>query len=491
MTPTFERRGLPNALARDAWWFSDDQTPPPPDTDHERRDTALPKSLALLLVVALADRLFWEVEVGISLALFTIALFFVATADIRPRSRLVRPAILLLIGSLPIIEYVQLLSCLFLVLSFALALVWARSETPSSLDMIEGVWTLFASYFEKVARSLVYAVQLKTLSPTPNLAQILRSWGFPVGGALVFGGLLLMANPILLQAISIDIQFGDLMARGMFWLGVAVLFAPFLVADTTIVPMPNVRVSAEIREANLFGLTKTSCLRALWMFNTVIGVQTAMDLGIFVGGASLPDSMSYASYAHRGSYPLLATALLAGGFALLARPFLGEHRALKPLMYLWLAQNILLCLSAMLRLDLYVGAYGLTYLRIYAMIWIGLVAVGLTLVAWQARCDKTNVWLFTRWGGLATAVLFTCCFVNFADHIVHQNLTMAKPDFDYICTLNPTARGALGHPDANGLPSYCPINRLNTLDNWQEWGFRNWRSGLYDNSNQVLAEKLK
>ncbi len=492
MTQPIELRGLPTTLSRDAWWLNKDPGPIPTPRNNARESNRFPKKLALLVLVAFGDVLFWDVKLGLSLALFAYVLFFMATIDISPKHRLLGPVLLVVLGSLPTIEFVQPLSLAFLGGSFVVALVWARNDTKNLWDLAEGMWSFACNVPEHFMHSAIRSIEIKALktNATPMTSGFLRHWAFPLGGGLVFGGLLLMANPVLLKAVSVDIQAGELLARGLFWLGVAFLCTPFLAQNFEPVALPTLPTAFLDRDRRL-GLNPASCLRALWTFNALIAVQTLMDFSIFIGGASLPEGMTYASYAHRGSYPLLATALLAGGFALMARPFLNEQRALKPLMFLWLAQNILLCLSAILRLDLYVDTYGLTYLRIYAMIWIGLVAAGLVLVAWQAKLEKSNTWLFATWSALATIVLFTCCFINFANVIVHQNLTMDRPDFDYICTLNPTARGSLGHPAANGLSRLCPINQLNTLDNWQEWGFRNWRSGLYDNSKQVLAENMK
>ena len=50
---------------------------------------------------------------------------------------------------------------------------------------------------------------------------------------------------------------------------------------------------------------------------------------------------------------------------------------LRNLVYLWIAQNVMLFVSSMLRLDLYVEEYALTELRLAAGVWMGLVAVGL------------------------------------------------------------------------------------------------------------------
>ena len=96
------------------------------------------------------------------------------------------------------------------------------------------------------------------------------------------------------------------------------------------------------------------------------------------GNATLPADISYASYAHHGAYPLIVTALLAAGFVLAAMKPGGpaeQSRVIRPLVYLWVAQNVLLVASSILRLDLYVQIYLLTYWRVAAFIWMLLVAI--------------------------------------------------------------------------------------------------------------------
>jgi hypothetical protein len=66
----------------------------------------------------------------------------------------------------------------------------------------------------------------------------------------------------------------------------------------------------------LFGAE--AILRSLVLFNLLFAVQTILDLIYLRGGVALPDGMTYATYAHRGAYPLMLTALLAAGFVLVA-----------------------------------------------------------------------------------------------------------------------------------------------------------------------------
>jgi Domain of unknown function (DUF4153) len=55
----------------------------------------------------------------------------------------------------------------------------------------------------------------------------------------------------------------------------------------------------------LFGAD--TILRSLILFNLLFAVQTLLDAIYLWGNAALPGGISYADYAHRGAYPLIAT----------------------------------------------------------------------------------------------------------------------------------------------------------------------------------------
>ena len=77
------------------------------------------------------------------------------------------------------------------------------------------------------------------------------------------------------------------------------------------------------------------------------------------------------------------TALLAAAFVLTAMRPGGPaeaSRIIRPLVYLFVAQNVMLVASSIQRLHLYVEIYLLTYWRIAAFVWMLLVAIGLVLI---------------------------------------------------------------------------------------------------------------
>ncbi len=471
--------GLPTVLARDGWWLGPDLAPerdaPKPPTRRGLSPFAQ-RGLGLVALVALGDLLFWGQGFGLSLAVFAGAVFGIATAQVPARAK-VRPAVLLAAGLLPVVDYVQVLSLTFLALSLAVAIVWARLPGVDAGGRLASALRLLARLpLGGILGALHLVLDGATRPRAASPRSVLRTWALPVGGTLVFAALLADANPLIEQALSLNFDAARLIDRALFWTGLALLVWPLL--------DPPTAARLPLGAVTLPGINAASVLRALVMFNLLIGLQSGLDLSILLGGAQLPHGMGYAAYAHRGAYPLLATALLAGIFALSARPYLGEHRLIRPLMLLWLAQNMLLCASALLRLDLYVQAYGLTYLRLHAAIWIVLVTAGLALCLWQVLRDRSNLWLLARVGGMGLATMYLCGFVNFAAVIAAHNLTrLPVKDVEYTCTLGPTAAAAIAEAMAHSpqlaldLPGCTPA--APQITGWRDWGFRNWRVARY------------
>jgi len=492
MTQTLLIPGLPRSLALDGWWLDADVAPAVPDRPQGSASSARwPHWAGLAALVALADLLFWNHTPGLSLALFAIAILAVAAFGCR-RS-LARPLTLLLVAAAPMVEHLQALSLSFLALGLTSALVWLHRPGIGIAALV----ALATAWLRRlplrwlaplVSRRGMAAQALRANLATRPVPAALRDWAFPLAGSLVFLALLMQANPVVARALELDLDLWQALYRTLFWIAVALFVAPLLAPD---LPEPVKLCPISLPSPGRIGINPRSVLRALVLFNALIAVQTLTDLGILVFGVALPQGMSLAEYAHRGAYPLLATALLAGAFALAARPFLGEHRAVRPLLLVWLGQNMVLCGAAMVRLEHYIDAFGLTYLRLYALIWMGLVAIGLGLVALQVVLGRTNLWLLTRCAVLGIGTLYVCAFVNFAHVIAAQNLTRPSPDFEYLCTLGPMAHGALSAADLarpEFLARMPPCSFLLLAENlgWREWGFRSWRVARY---SQLMEPK--
>ena len=334
-------------------------------------------------------------------------------------------------------------------------------------------------------------------------------WVMPLTLGAVFLFLFGAANPVIEYWLSlIDLmKLLDLiqLARIVFWLfvlaGVWAFLWPRLprflrrlpsLAPPAVVAAPAAAKSGATIEDIVFG--KAAILRALIVFNALFALQTGLDAAYLWGGVALPDGLSYAAYAHRGAYPLIATALLAAGFVLAAlRP--GSETSGDPLIrrlvYAWVAQNIVLVISSILRLDLYIGVYALTYWRIAAFVWMGLVASGLALIIARIALRKSNEWLFSANLLTLSATLYACCFVNFAATIANFNvdhsLEMAGDgtpiDTEYLRSLGAAAMPALdrlymhqfGNQTTYLADQMMIDDAIAEQKQWRAWSFRGWR----------------
>jgi Domain of unknown function (DUF4173) len=477
MASRWEVRGVPRALALDMWWLTeaDEGTQRPEQTFGWDRIGLGGRAAALALLVILADFLFYRQALGLSLAVFAAAVLAVVMA-LSPHGERLRPALLLAAASLPVIDYVQALSLAFLGVGLLVSLAWATGGVSAIGH--RALWIMADLPFRGLRDSLAGTLALANGEVLRDHRRDLRAWAFPLGGSLILIALLLAANPVLDRALARLLSFdaGGLV-RLMFWAGAALIIWPLIA--------PSRPLSGRAALPRLPGPSAGSVAKGLVMFNLILGVQTLLDAVYLWGGASLPEGMTAAEYAHRGAYPLLATALLAGGFALAARLFAREDRQLRGLLLLWLAQNVALTVSALLRLELYVAAFGLTYLRLHAAIWMGLVAVGLGLTGWQVWRGLPNRWLLLRAVGLGMGTLYVACFVNFAAIIAQENLSREEFDGAYVCSLGPTAAAAIRSsgrevrvPYEYGGSAMCDVEAPQA-DGWRDWGFRNWRVRRY------------
>jgi hypothetical protein len=194
--------------------------------------------------------------------------------------------------------------------------------------------------------------------------------------------------------------------------------------------------------------------RSLILFNLVFGLQAVMDLAFLWGHARLPQGMTYAQYAHRGAYPLILTALLAAAFVLLTfRPggVAESSKLTRRLVFLWLGQNLFLTLSSLRRLDLYIGVYSLTRLRLAAGLWMVLILFGLGAILWRILRRRDNAWLLRANQLAVFGLIYACSIWDFSGFIATFNVDHSREmggpgpalDAAYIEELGPSALPAL------------------------------------------------
>ena len=458
---------------------------------------------ATILLVILTDLLVFDAASGINLFLTAIAIALAITSVAWRRRRFLQGTtgfITALTLSLPLIESATLLSLLLAALGLGLSALMAVRLMPARLEHIpRSLLRLLLPAPTRLVRDAVGMRPPMQQQAARKALLWLVAWIVPLGLGAVFAYLFAAANP-LIEAVLSTVRMQAVLdlfdpIRFLFWLivatGIWALLRPRLLRQR--------RRKVAVQDAALKDsawLGSAAIFRSLVVFNALFGIQTFLDLAYLWGGVALPDGMSHAEYAHRGAYPLIVTALLAAAFVLAAmreRSPVRDKRIIRALVYLFIAQNVLLCLSAMLRLELYVEVYSLTELRLAAGIWMGLVAIGLVLILLRIWLRRSNAWLVASNLVALTIVLYASAMLDLGFYIARFNVEHSREltgqdlsiDLDYLRLLGPSAVPALDRliPRLNqGSPSWANAVAIRSelvgelLDRPGDWRGWSWRA---------------
>jgi hypothetical protein len=373
------------------------------------------KLLAAILLVAAADVLFYRHGGGgAALGIFALLWSAALAACGLWRSRLAMFAILLAIPyALLLIEAPSLLGWSLFWVAISSAALLHRRQFDNAAD-----WALhLAAYvgfgFVRPVTDLLRILRIGRPKGATRFVELLRSAALPCLGGALFIALFAGANPVIgnvFLSLRLPPSF-DVMGHVVLWTILAFAVWPSLR------PSPSVTRAAPLPiDMPVIGsVPQGSITLSLFVFNAIFLVQNLLDIAFLWSGAPLPGSITLADYAHRGAYLLIATALLAGLFVLLfLRP--GSEAARRPairsLVIAWIAQNLLLVTSSILRTWDYIDSYSLTVFRISALAWMGLVGIGLFLICWRLVAERSTRWLINA---NAIAALLLLSIANVVD----------------------------------------------------------------------------
>lgn len=478
---------------------------------------------AAVILVAVSDWLFWGHALGMSAAVWVIAVILVALIvnwrELRVGAGF-KALLIAFIAVAPLIETINVLSITIAAFGLSAAALAACGAQVSRWPKVifQPIELLCLGPFRLIPDLVIAQEGGHRFLPNVNFS----GWVVPIVFSLIFLLLFYSANPLIdnwISALHISRLWEMLsVPRIIFWgaaLSVAWGFVRArvvkwddLAANKNLAHDGYADVQPKSKGAFSRYFNPTSVLRSLVMFNLLFAVQSGLDIMYLWRGVALPEGMNYAAYAHRGAYPLMITAALAAVFVVVT---FGPGKSLESsplargLVFAWIAQNVLLVISSIQRLSLYVEVYALSYWRISAFIWMGLVAVGLVLIMVRIAGRRSNEWLIGANATVVCMVLYACCFINFPRVISDYNVAHSRElsgegvrlDLRYIKSLGYHATPALmrytshrtnnprtGWPEEKSHaihPIFCLVkNRLEErLQSWRAWTYRDYRLNSY------------
>jgi hypothetical protein len=454
-----------------------------------------------ILLVIIADGLFYRQPVGWTAGLYTGLLLLVL---IRLNQQLLQTTASKIIAFglttliIALIEAPQLLTIGLVSLGIiTLLILQKRKNVGCALLWLKDVTGFLTQGFGQWYKDFRKIKQISNKGRTVNKIQFSYAI-IPVSLTLLFGFLFAQANPIIAQALDgIDWELPIRLLspwRWLFWFltGVVVwaLLRPRFLLSVTSAASTGINLDRWLNQQTL--------VLSLLLFNGIFALQNGLDIVFLWSGETLPNGLTYAEYAHGGAYPLFITSIVTAVYVLLTFNEQQPHyqtALAKKLVFVWLAQNIFLLMSAINRLLHYIEVYSLTYLRIIALCGMVLTAIGMALIFARIYKNRSNGWLINGNALAIAATLYMACFINMDNRIANYNVRHALEvtgegtavDLPYLRNLGSESLPALRWFQANA--KYSPTqtsqagvliteleNELaNSTSNWRAWTWRKQR----------------
>lgn len=305
--------------------------------------TWISRGLLVLALTAFGDWLFYDRIVGLSLALFLIALAATVpltnTVQTDWRARGLAFAVLIL-GLLPLLEDVGVLAVLFGIGGLLGSMVLMTGGlAPGRLATLGAVRLMLAAGPFQIVTDLTAGMSRQLAAGAPRWRwQPIIGWVTPILLGALFALLFAAANPVIdawLSAVSwSSLQPRISVGRALTWLILAALAWPFVTVRRryparTASPEADAPSAVPVGIAAALGLGPAVILRCLVLFNLLFALQSTLDILFLWGGVALPAGVTYAAYAHRGpSSPRagrpVARAWGSGSSARCCRPMAGR-----------------------------------------------------------------------------------------------------------------------------------------------------------------------
>jgi len=441
--------------------------------------------------------LFTESSIGINAAIFSsISVLFlrIAYREI-PNSRLLLIALPHLGIALFLSLYPQLLSKVFWYFSFGIMWTAAAVDLRPILIPLQALASIIVSPFKSLKADADSPASNATTSLESSPSVNVDNQGTPKALAYLLAALIVTifvllyvsANPVL-QSYVEDLNFEYLnvqMLQNIVWYllafyGLIVLYPSDVLIKRS---QKDLSLKAEDYKPEAQGEFRTG-ITSLWVLSAILLLVNGVDIFVLLSG-HLPEGLSYAEFVHQGFYTLLFSIVLAILLILFffrgALNFHPQLEKLRKAARMWLFQNLALTAITGAKLFMYIGAYGLSYLRITVLLCLLCVSIGLLLSFKKIQEHFKNTRFFNQMALYAYFAAFFFALMPYDLIITRYNLAYVKnPDLNYLVHLpQPDHQSIYQYALENKYDSYYinySSSRLVNIkeqftkhQNWREW----------------------
>ncbi|RKJ46843.1 DUF4173 domain-containing protein [bacterium 1XD8-76] len=223
--------------------------------------------------------------------------------------------------------------------------------------------------------------------------------------------LILLSSADVIFRESVHVVFGDIDGWDVFccifWSSVMFFFSYGMVSLLDSRGL-NEEVKDHRKGQPIIAISATAVIALIYVYFCVIQV-----VYLFAGYGTLPEGYTYAQYARQGFFQLLFICLMNLALVLTGLGFFRESRVLKGILLVISLCTFIMTASSAYRMLLYIGAYYLTFLRIFVL-W-ALAVIALLLAGIVGKTLKNRFPLF-RYG----LCVITVCYLV---------LSYSRPDY--------------------------------------------------------------
>lgn len=171
-------------------------------------------------------------------------------------------------------------------------------------------------------------------------------------------------------------------------------------------------------------ITFTSLLSLMYVVFSVIQI-----VYLFLGFGELPNDMTYASYARTGFFQLLFVVMANIFIVLMMKSCFEKSKTLQMMLYLICACTFIMIASSAYRMLLYIGAYQLTFMRVFVLVSLGAILFVMFGIVCFMKNDKFPLFRYTFYVVSGFYLAFSLSHVDYwiasynLRHVTKENRT--------------------------------------------------------------------